>query len=333
MKQRVILPAPPAMGPGRLHAGVPLPIPAHALACLMASLLLLLLGAAPTARAAGCDSSCLAAIGDQYRAAYVAHDRSKAPFAAHVRFTENMAELPFPDGSWDVVTKEVGPALTFTDPATGGIGIYTAIMMHNTPAFLAIRLKVEHGRITQIEHLMSTRRAVSGPPTPIGDVNKLTHDPDIARVLNDAERRPRADLVRIADGYYDTLARNDGTLHTAFSPQCHRIENGLETAGDGCATRFKLGYYHFNERVRRVPVMVDEARGIVMFRGFIDHKGTMIDYTLTDGRKMTSPFQEPHTWSFIESFKVENGQVRSVEADFIGSPYYQDSPWNKKTAH
>ena len=277
-----------------------------------------------------CDASCLSAIAGQYRAAYVAHDRSKAPFAAQVRFTENMAELPFPDGSWDVVTREVGPVLTFTDPATGGIGIYTAIMMRDTPAFMAIRLKVEHGRITQVEHLMATRRAVSGPPTPIGDVTKLVHDPELAQPLTPAQQRPRAELIRIADGYYDTLARNDGTLHTKFAANCHRIENGLETAADGCATRFKLGYFRFNERVRREPILVDEARGLVMFRGFIDHKGTVIDYTLTDGTRQVSPFQEPHTWSFIETFKVVNGEVGPVEADFIGSPYYQTSPWTKQ---
>ena len=282
-----------------------------------------------THAAADCDAGCLAAIGDQYRAAWLAHDRSKAPFAAQVRFTENMAELPFPDGSWDVITKEVGPALTFTDPETGGIGIYTAIMMHDTPAFMAIRLKVEHGRITQIEHLMSTRRAVSGPPTPIGDVTKLVHDPEMTRPLGPEEKRPRAELIRLADGYFATLSRNDGTLHTTFSPHCHRIENGFETAADGCATRFKLGYFRFNERVRREPILVDEARGLVMFRGFIDHKGTVIDYALTDGSTKTSPFQEPHTWSFIETFKVANGEVGPVEADFIGSPYYQTSPWTK----
>lgn len=277
-----------------------------------------------------CDASCLAAIGDQYRAAYVSHDKSKAPFAKQVRFTEDAVELPFPDGSWDVVTSEVGPPLTFTDPQTGGIGIYTAIMMREVPAFLAIRLKVEHGEITEIEHLLSTKRLVSGPPTPFGDVTHLVHDPEISRLLTDSEKRPRAELIRIADGYYDTLARNDGTLHTRFAPNCHRIENGLETAKDGCEKSFKLGVYHFNERVRREPVLVDEARGLVMFRGFIDHKGTMIEYKLTDGTQRKSPFAEPHTWSFLETFKVENGQVGPVEADFIGSPYYSTSPWTKK---
>jgi hypothetical protein len=277
-----------------------------------------------------CDADCLSAIGDQYRAAYVKHDRTGAPFAKHVRFTEDAVELSFPDGSWDVVTSEVGPTLTFTDPQTGGIGIYTAIMMREVPAFLAIRLKVEHGEITEIEHLLSTKRLVSGPPTPFGDVTHLVHDPEMSRLLTAAEKRPRNELIRLADGYFATLARNDGTLHTVFSPKCHRIENGMETAKDGCDVRFRQGFFRFNERVRREPLLVDEARGLVMFRGFIDHKGTIIDYQLTDGTQVKSPFAEPHTWSFLETFKVSNGQVGPVEADFIGSPYYSTSPWTKK---
>jgi hypothetical protein len=103
----------------------------------------------------------------------------------------------------------------------------------------------------------------------------------------------------------------------------------METAKDGCDVAFRLGVYHFNERVRREPLLVDEARGLVMFRGFIDHKGSMIDYRLTDGTERKSPFAEPHTWSLIETFKVGNGQVGPVEADFIGSPYYISSPWSK----
>lgn len=276
-----------------------------------------------------CGQACLEKIGDAYRAAYVKHDRTLAPFSSHVRFTENGVALKFPDGSWDVVTEEVGPALTFSDPATGGVGIYTAVMMREIPAFLAIRLKVVHGRITEIEHLLSTKRAVSGPPTPFGDVRHLVHDPVLSEPLTASERRPRAELIRLADGYFSTLARNDGTLHTVFSPQCHRIENGMETAKKGCDVAFRLGFYHFNERVRREPILVDEARGLVMFRGFIDHKGTMIDYKLTDGTTRKSPFAEPHTWSFLETFKVKNGEVGPVEADFIGSPYYVTSPWSK----
>jgi hypothetical protein len=280
---------------------------------------------------AACDDACLTQIADQYRAAYVHHDPKQAPFAAHVRFMENNVTMPFPDGSWDVVTSEVGPALTFTDPATGNAGVYTAVMMGKTPAFLAIRLRVANGKIAEAEHLLSTKRLVSAPPTPFGDVTKLTHDPMLRQILTPAQRRPRAELMSIADGYYATLAHNDGTLHTKFAPFCHRIENGLETAPHGCEGPFKLGTYLFNKRVRREVVMVDEARGLVMFRGFIDHKGNVVDFKLTDGTPKTSPFQEPHTWSFLETFKIIDGTVGPVEADFIGSPYYSKSPWSVKS--
>src|SRR3984957_4384569 len=278
---------------------------------------------------AACDDACLTQIADQYRGAYVHHDPKQAPFAAHVRFMENNVELPFPDGSWDVVTSEVGPSMTFSDPSTGGAGTYTPVMMGNTPAFLSLRLRVEHGKIVEVEHLLSPKRLISAPPTPFGDVTKLTHDPLTGQLLTPTQRRPRAELIRIADGYFATLSHNDGTLHTQFAPTCHRIENGMETAKGGCEGPFKLGIYLFNVRVRREPILVDEARGLVMFRGFIDHKGNLIDFKLTDGTPRTSPFQEPHTWSFVETFKIIDGAVGPVEADFIGSPYYSKSPWSK----
>jgi hypothetical protein len=291
-------------------------------------LLCCLVGPMLAAAKPACDQECLEQIGATYRSAYIKHDVKAIPLAEHVMFTENGVKLNFPDGSWDVVTEEIGPPFTFSDPQTGGIGIYTVVKMGETPAFLAIRLKVEHGKITQIEHLLSTKRLVSGPPTPFGDPMHLVHDPLLSQVLTQAQRVPREELIKAGNGYFDTLARNDGTLRAPFLDICHRIENGMETAKDGCATGFRLGFYHFNERVRREPLLVDEARGLVLFRAFIDHKGNVIDYKLTDGTARTSPFAEPHTWSVLEVFKVIGGGLGPIEADFIGSPYYSTSPWS-----
>ena len=293
----------------------------RALLCMAAGIV-----AAMPATAAPCDASCLETIGTRYVQAYLKHDPQAAPLAAKVKLIENNVVMDLPDGSWDAVTAQAAPVLTFSDPANGQIGMYTAVVMNDTPAFLAIRLKVAGGKIVEAEHLLSTKRGVSGPPTPFGDVTKLVHDPEMARVLAPTERRSRAELMRIADGYFQTLSRNDGTLHTAFSPKCHRLENGMETAADGCATGFKEGRFRFNARVRRAILMVDESRGLVMARGFIDHKGTVDRYMLTTGVERRSPFREPHTWSFIETFKISDGEITSVEADFIGSPYRTISP-------
>ena len=293
-------------------------------------LLLATTAIAGSAEAATCDQACLEGMADRYRAAYARRAPAEVPVARDVKFTENNVSLRFPDGSWDAITAEVGPALTFSDPKTGNVAVFTAIMMNDTPAFLTARLKVKDGRITEIEHMMSTKRGVSGPPTPFGDVNKLKHDPVIAEKLETSQKRPRAEVLKIADGYFQTLSRNNGTLHTKFADECHRIENGYETAADGCATGFLQGRFAFNERVRRTFLMVDEERGIALARGFIDHKGVMDQYKLTDGSERRSIFREPHTWSFIEMFKIVDGEIRSVEATFIGSPYYTATPWPEK---
>ena len=121
-----------------------------------------------------CDKSCLEGIGDRYRNAYVKHDPSLAPIAKSVRFSENNVSMQFPDASWDTITQETGPALTLSDPRSGNVGIYTTIMQNDTPGFLAIRLKVVAGKITEIEHILSTKRNLSGPPTPIGDVKEFS---------------------------------------------------------------------------------------------------------------------------------------------------------------
>ncbi|HEU4623756.1 MAG TPA: hypothetical protein VFS52_03270 [Steroidobacteraceae bacterium] len=285
---------------------------------------------APAALAARCDKACLEKIADQYRAAYVKHDRSLAPFARKVRFTENNVEMEFPDGTWDTVTREVGPPLTLSDPKTGNIGIYTSIFQNDTPGFLAVRLHVQGGKINEVEHMISTRRNLSGPPTPIGDIDTFQHEPGVADVVPPAERVSREKAIALAMGYFDTLQKNDGEIrNTRFAPDAVRLENGLKFTH--IEQGFKSGRYRFNERVRdRDPFLVDEERGIVMCRGFIDHKGVLDEYTLTDGTKQRSVFREPHTWAFLEMFKVKNDMIVDVEATFIGAPYYQRSPWTRR---
>lgn len=274
-----------------------------------------------------CDRICLETIGDQYRAAYVARDPSKAPISRRVRFVENHIEMPFPDATWDTVTKEVGPALTLSDPVNGQIGIFTSIMQNDTPGFLGIRLKVEGQMITEIEHIISTKRNLSGPPTPIGEVATFKRSPHLDQPVPKGRCRSRAEMTRLADGYFETLENNDGTIRdTRFSSNATRHENGMFFPE--IEKGFKSGRYLFNERVRdRDEFLVDEHRCIVMARGFIDHKGAMDEYQLTDGTPARSVFREPHSWAMFELFKLEDGMITGVEAVFIGAPYNIRSPY------
>jgi len=272
------------------------------------------------------DKAFLEEAADAYRAAYRAHDPSFAPFAERVRFSENNVEMPFPDGTWDTVTEEVGPALTLSDTTLGTVGIFTAIRQREIQGFLAVRLRIEGGRITEAEHIISTRRNLSSPPTPIGEVDEYVHEPLIDRTVPHAERVQRERLIEHANGYFDTLQRNDGEIRgTSFHDYATRRENGLlftDILGG-----FRSGRYAFNDRVRREMVVIDEERQVAMARGFIDHKGVLDEYCLTDGTKTKSVFQEPQSWGFLEMFAIREDRIAAVVADFYQAPYYTVSPW------
>jgi hypothetical protein len=294
--------------------------------------LMLALGVASEVPAAGarCDKACLEQVAESYRAAYRARDPKLAPFARKVRFVENNVEMPFPDGSWDTVTKEVGEALVLSDPVTEQVGIYTTVMQStDTQTFVAIRLAVRKGLITEVEQVLSTKRNLSAPPTPIGDMLTYKRDPDFARDVPVAQRATRAQLVKHANGYFDTLQFNNGEIRgTRFAPGATRNENGL--LFNNIEQGFRTGRYRFNNRVRdRDCFLVDEVRSAVMCRGYIDHKGVLDEYKLTDGTVTKSVYREPHTWAFFESFKVKDDHITAVEATFTGAPYYIRSPFSK----
>jgi hypothetical protein len=76
--------------------------------------------------------------------------------------------------------------------------------------------------------------------------------------------------------------------------------------------------------------LVDEERGFVMCRGYIDHKGVLDEYTLTDGTPAKSNYQEPQSWGFLEAFKISVDGIFAVEATFSAVPYFMRSPWTRK---
>ncbi|MEN7535644.1 hypothetical protein [Aurantiacibacter flavus] len=295
----------------------------------LAALAVLTVSAAPLSAQSdvACDAQCLEQIAREYRAAYRAHDRDAAPFAEEVRYTENNVEMPFPDGTWDTVTAEPGPPVVLSDPETGNVGIYTTIMQDEIEGYLAIRLHVNEEReIDEVEHVISTRRNLSSPPTPIADIRQNAVDPVINAPTPVAERASRDELAAHANGYFDTLQLNDGEIRgTCFLPEAIRRENGMlftDIKGG-----FESGRYFFNNRVRREVVLIDEERQVAMARGFIDHKGVLNEYLLTDGTEVRATFQEPQSWAFLEMFKVKDGCIASVIATFYQAPYYQRSPW------
>ena len=283
-----------------------------------------------SARAADCDKTCLEQIAAAYRTAYLKHDVTLAPFAPHVRYSENNAEMAFPDGTWDTVTQELDTALVLSDPATGQIGIYSTVLQRQTQGFLAVRLRVRDRHIFEVEHVIATARNVSAPPVPMGDALQYHRDPALSATVPTGQRLSRAQIRQLADGYFSTLQYNTGEIRgTRFAPAAVRHENGIPYSD--LEKGFKSGRYRYNNRVRdRDCFLVDEARGFTMCRGFIDHKGVLDEYKMTDGTSAKSNYQEPQSWGFLESFKVTKDGIVAVESIFSAVPYYLRSPWTRK---
>jgi hypothetical protein len=281
-------------------------------------------------RAADCNKACLEGIAAAYVAAYLKHNVTLAPFAPHVRYSENSAEMTFPDGTWDTVTEQVDTPLVLSDPVTGQIGIYTSVLQRQTQGFLAVRLKVRDRHITEVEQIIATKRNVSAPPVPMGDALQYHRAPALRATVPDAQRLSRLAIRQLANGYFSTLQYNTGQIRgTRFAPSAVRHENGIPY--NDLEKGFKSGRYRYNNRVRdRDCFLVDEERGFTMCRGFIDHKGVLDEYTMTDGTTAKSNYQEPQTWGFLESFKVTKDGIIAVEATFSAVPYYLRSPWTKK---
>ena len=298
-------------------------------------------GAAPmtaqsAASGASCDRACLYGFLDKYLAALKAKNPKGLPLAANVYNTENNVVMKVGDGMWGTLSSLSAYDLRLADPSTGGVGFYGAVDEAGTLSPFGIRLKVVGGKITEIETAVS-RPQDAGVPFVNG---KLTAKPEFAEPPG--PKQDRAKLIAVADGYFSTLQRNDGTLHTEFADTCNRSENGMQTTNNpgakakypnmamGCAQQFKLGIYRYDDelRARRYP-LVDEERGMVMATGFIDHSGRIGEYKLTDGTKAVSSYRRPHSFYLLETFKIKAGKIARIEAVFTTVPYKMPYPAGK----
>lgn len=286
-----------------------------------------------------CDRECLFGHVDDYLAALVAKDPARARWANTVKFSENNVPLAIGDGLWGTITGMGDYDLRAADVAMGQAAFFGLVHEPSFSSLFAMRLRVDDDRIAEVETVVL--RTITEPrgidwPEPVLEHKELFYE-----VLPLEQRRPRERLISIADGYFDTLQLNDGTLYTEFHEDCNRVENGTKTTNNpavaftsvgalGCEEQFRLGNYRYDSalRARRFP-LVDEERGLVLASGFIDHSGVLDKYTLTDGREIPAPIRYPHSFYLLELFRIEDGKIRQIEAVFVTVPYGMASPWLK----
>ncbi|MEP7311893.1 MAG: hypothetical protein ABI859_04885 [Pseudomonadota bacterium] len=292
--------------------------------------------AEPILPASTCDRACLYRVLDDYLAARDTRDTRKVRWAARVKSTENNVELRPDDGLWGTITGHDDYEMRFADPQTGQVAIFGVVQETKTRSPYATRLKVVDRAVAEVETLV-VRPEDAGIPFVTADIKVK---PVWNELLPAAERTPRQKMIDVANGYFETLQLNDGTLRTQFTPDCDRREDGMQStnnsqvglnaanSGLGCVAQFELGWYRYDDRLRdRRFVVVDEERGIVLAAAFIDHEGRLGEYTLTNGTKRTSNYRRPHTYVLFEAFRIKSAKIQQVEAVFLTVPYNMPSPW------
>jgi hypothetical protein len=315
-----------------------------AAAGIAAALVLSLLSPAVQAAEPPCDRACLKGFIDQYVEALAHHDPSRLPVAAHVRFTENGAQVPLGEALWVTFAKPLGYRHYFADPQSGQVAAFLTLMENDYPDYMMLRLRVQHHKISEIETIISrnTPRVLAMP----------AFDPMWEETEPAGERLTREQLIKGAVGYLTAVAMADGRL-APFSDDCSRTEVGLVSAvgkgrkppvgdppsvtGDqfqdairatlalSCADQLNTRVYSFitGFDYARLP-LVDVERQAV-FGIFVFRRRGNIPGATYQGKFYHFPFgmRMPDENLAGEAWKFRGGKITRVESTFLGNNVYR----------
>src|ERR1700733_12025249 len=235
----------------------------------------------PAKSAASCDRACLEGFVNQYLDAMVARNPYGLPLAAKVKFTENEQVIPLGEGIWGTASGLGTYKLYVADPQAGQVGFLGTLRENDTPVAIAIRLKIDHRLIREVETIVirdpDAAKTIEATGQP---------DPLMLAPLPASERRSRDEMIAIANKYSEGIEHNNGEL-VPFDPDCNRIQNGTQTTNNpnlkldpnatwtpmslGCKDQINTKFFSFVRRIYpRRFLVVDEERGIV-FGLFLFH--------------------------------------------------------------
>ena len=117
-----------------------------------------------------CNRACLENLVDQYLTALVAHDPKRLPLSKDVMYTENNQIVEVGDGFWKTVEGRGNYTHIFSDPEFGQVAYMGTMREAGQPLLMSLRLRVELGRITEIESVYF--KPGGGGPNAIADMDK-----------------------------------------------------------------------------------------------------------------------------------------------------------------
>jgi hypothetical protein len=276
------------------------------------------------------DRAQLEAVVDAYLEAAIAKDRSLAPFADKVAFSENNVRLELGEGTWRTLSGRGTYSHYLADPAAGRVGFIGTVRENGVPALLDLLITLEDGRIVEVESVF-IRDALAGVryEQEIGQPEKVWFE-----AVPEAKRLSREQMIASVDKYFQGMENNDGRGdYSFFDPECDRIEHALKTTnvktpmayGHSTDTDFasmtaeeqwKTGFLGFVTKIRdRRFVILDEERQVAFAFVTLDHNGTVRVLHMTTGKDFVVPpyFDVPRTLQVMEAFKLKGEKLYRVE--------------------
>ena len=282
-----------------------------------------------------CDPVCLNQFADRFLDAITSGDATRVPMAPHVRYTENGVQLAIGDALWATAEGLGDNKLVFTDPESGGIHIYAAVVENGLPSMLAARLKVENRELTEIETTV-LRRNADDPAMASFAVDR----PIWTQQVPAGQRVSRQALIDIADSYFEGITQARGGI-TPFDERCTRFENGgqmtLATAENAgpvqrmtCAEQFEAGMLIIVTSIsNRRYLVIDEENQVASAIVTFDHRGNLDAVPGGNPNNVTpgGAFGRPFSFLIFESFKIIDGRIRQIEATVLSVPYRMRPGW------
>jgi hypothetical protein len=295
-----------------------------------------------------CDRACLVGIMEGYMTAIYKHDPRLVPaLAKDVRMTENTGEMDVGEGVlWRSKVEPTTFNIYVADPVEGQVAIQARVKIQGRDSLIAVRLKVDRGKISEIEQLDA--RNIDQAAIPL----LTTPRPGLVHDTQPSQRRSREYMLRVANSYFDALEGDSGKI-AAFAEDCVRHENGYQTVNNPppggrmmpgpalpnpnteqgrsqlafsmltCTQQIESKTFAYMKHIRpRRALIVDEQKGVVATFPLFIHDGTR------RGAPADAPPGMLQNLVTMETFGIRDGLIHEVEVfPFVTLPYGLGNGW------
>ena len=295
-----------------------------------------------------CDRACLVTIMDGYMNALFKHDpKAVPPLAINVRMTENTGAMDVGEGVlWRNKVEPTSFKIDVADPVSGQVAQQARLKIGGQDALVVVRLKVDRGKIEEIEQLYD--RNINAAAIPL----LTTPRPILTTDIPPDKRISRDILLRAANSYFDALEGDNGKI-AAFADACVRHENGYQTVNNPppggrmmpapmmptadtpqgremlkfsmltCTQQIDSKTFAYMKHIRpRRALIIDEQKQIVGTFPLFVHDGTR------RGGPPDAPPGMLQNLVTMETFGIRDGLIHHVEVfPFVTLPYGLGNGW------